>query len=150
MKPRQPDPADAQSQDGQPIDGPVSAGFNYPEWVPDPRMRHAPTGFVINLKGQVRQHFTAPEAIDALGYQLPRTYVWQAHSYYLSDYEKGLVVFDKHDPTRVTRLSFRQMQRFRQPRQPNEVRFELTTEVGNTAFYVDPAQPTRLRYQRID
>jgi hypothetical protein len=149
-RPRQPEPPANSRQEGQPVDVPVSAGFNYPEWVPDKRMRNAPNGFVINTQGQVRQRFKAPEAFEALGYQLPRAYVWQTHCYYLSDGEKGLLVLDKHQPTGGTRIGFRQMQRFRKPRKPAEVRFEVSSSEGNFAFYVDPARPTQLRYQRIE
>ncbi|MCC3156176.1 hypothetical protein LJ737_02950 [Hymenobacter sp. 15J16-1T3B] len=120
------------------------------EWVVDRRRRNAPNAFVLNTRGQVRQQFRYAGYFDVLGYLVPRRYVWQTHSYYLLDEERGLHVLDKHNPASVAAVPFQQMQRFRQPQRPEEVRFVITTETATLAFYVDPAQPTRLRYQRIE
>lgn len=111
--------------------------------------RNAPNAFVLNTRGQVRQRFRLA------GYQLetyavPRWYLAPAHTYYLLDATRGLHLLDRSNPRSVAAVSFGQMQRFRKPRRPAEARFVLQNEQGTFAFYVDPAQPTRLRYQRIE
>ncbi|WP_400192865.1 hypothetical protein [Hymenobacter sp. B81] len=128
----------------------VSASFSDPEWVSDPRMRRAPNAFVLDRQGRVRQQFHYQGHYSIIGHVVPRRYVWQTHAYYLLDEARGLHVLDKHYPAGVTAVPFQQMQRFRKPQRPAEVRFVMTTETTSLAFYVDPAQPTRLRYERIE
>lgn len=140
----------APAETAAPVDAPVTAGFYYPEWVPDKRMRNAPSTFVITTRGQVRQRFMATDCIEAIVNIVPRLYVWQTHAYYLPDGKDGLVILDKHNPRGLTTLSLRQMQRFRKPKRPAEVRFELSSTSGSFAYYVDPARPTQLRYERIE
>ena len=127
-------------------DASVSAAFNNPEWVPDRRMRHAPTAFVLNLKGQSRQavRFTGLSQYE-MGYSLARRYLWQTHCYYLLEEDGSLLALDKQRPTAITRLPFRQMRPFRTPQLPTEVALTL----GGYRFYVDAAQPRQVRYQRL-
>lgn len=127
----------------------VSAEFNDPEWVVDKRMRTAPNTFVINLKGQVQQSFRYTGYGGEINYQVPRHYLSQTHSYYLLDEERGLYVLDKHNPTTLMEVNFRQMQRYRKPRRPAEIRFTVASTTAAFAFYLDPDQPTQLRYQLL-
>ncbi|WP_162910781.1 hypothetical protein [Hymenobacter oligotrophus] len=120
------------------------------EWVADKHLRNSPNAFVLNTKGQIRQQFCYAGYYEVLDYEVPRRYVWQTHSYYLLDEARGVHVLDKHNPARVTEVRFQQMQRFRKPQRPTEVRFVMGTETARFAFYADPAQPTRLRYERIE
>ncbi|RTQ48469.1 hypothetical protein EJV47_15975 [Hymenobacter gummosus] len=129
----------------------VSAGFHNPEWVPDPQMRRSPNAFIINTRGRVRLPLFFRGYDEAIGYYVPRAYVWQAQRYYLLDDDGSVLVLNKQNPRDAVRVRRRQLQAFRAPRRPAELRFELaSTTAGSFAFYVDPAQPTRLRYQRID
>ncbi|WP_160328207.1 hypothetical protein [Solirubrum puertoriconensis] len=120
------------------------------EWVAAKHLRNAPNAFVLNTQGQIRQQFRYAGYYEVLDYEVPRRYVWQTHSYYLLDEARGVHVLDKHNPARVTEVRFQQMQRFRNPQRPDEVRFVMETETARFAFYVDPAQPTSLRYQRME
>lgn len=144
------EPEARQSPETAPLDAPVSAGFNEPEWVPDPRMRNAPNAFVINTRGQVRQRLRFANFAGAIMTEIPRYYLWPAHRYYLLDDDGSLLIFDKQNPSPAVRVRRTQLQRFRPPRRPAEVRFELSTPEDNIAFYVDPARPTQLRYERIE
>lgn len=145
------EPEARQSPENAPLDAPVSAGFNYPEWVPDPRMRNAPNAFVINTHGQVRQRLRFANFDGAITTEIPRHYLWQARRYYLLDDDGSLLIFEKQNPTAAVRVRRAQMQRFRKPQRPGEVRFELFSLVTQGfAFYVDPARPTQLRYERIE
>lgn len=127
----------------------VSAAFNDPEWVADPRKRNADNAFIINQQGRVLQQFRYAGYGGVIGYKVPRRYVWQTHTYYLLDEKRGLYLLDKHKQKAVTEVRFQQMQRFRKPQQPGEIRFVITTETAAFAFYIDSKQPTQLRYERL-
>ncbi|OON71021.1 hypothetical protein [Hymenobacter sp. CRA2] len=134
----------------EPLDDLASAGFAETQWVEKKSMRNSPNAFVINTRGQVRRAFRYEGYQGAIAHAVPRRYVWQTHSYYLLDEERGLYVLDKHNPTQGGEIRFKQMQRFRKPQRPQEVRFVIGTETRTFAFYVDPAKPTQLRYERIE
>ncbi|UOR04661.1 hypothetical protein MUN82_17135 [Hymenobacter aerilatus] len=127
----------------------VSAAFNAPEWVADPRKRNAPNAFIINRQGLVLQQFQYAGHEGVIGYKVPRRYVWQTHTYYLLDEQRGLYLLDKHSPKAVTEVAFQQMQPFRKPQRPAETRFIITTKTAAFAFYIDLKQPTQLRYERL-
>lgn len=131
-------------------DASISAEFNDPEWVVDRTQRNALNAFVINLKGQVLKAFRYSGYQGAIGYEVPRRYVWQLHTYYLLDEERGLQLLEKHNPTSATEVLFSQMKRFQKPQQLSEVRFTVRTETAEFAFYVDTAHPAHLRYQRLE
>lgn len=126
----------------------VSADFYDPEWVPDQRKRNAPNAFIINARGQVRQRFRYQSFGGPMGYSIPRRYVPTSHSYYLLDEERGLWLLDKLRPTFVREVPFRQMEQFRKPARPSEVRFNIETEVAAFTFYADTLHPEKVRYQR--
>jgi len=127
----------------------VSAEFAAPEWVADPRKRNAPNAFILSRQGQILQAFRYAGYGGVIGYEVPRRYVWQTHTYYLLDEQRGVQLLDKHHPKAVTEVTFQQMQRFQKPQRPAEIRFAIVTETAAFALYVDPAQPTRLRYEKI-
>ncbi|TGE09375.1 hypothetical protein [Hymenobacter fodinae] len=128
-----------------------SADFQDAKWIVDKRLRNAPNAFVLSTKGQLLKQFRYDGYGGTMFYQVPRRYVWQTHSYYLLDEKRGLTQLDKHNPAVLTELPFRQMQRFRRPQRPAEIRFTLSPEASSYsyAFYVNPTQPTKLRYERI-
>jgi hypothetical protein len=111
--------------------------------------RNAPNAFVLNIRGQVRQQFRFGNFNEAMGYYVQRKYVPQTHTYYLLDEDRGLYLLDKHNPTAVTEVNFKQMQRFRKPQRKSEVRFHLKSWQKAFTFCVDTLQPTQVRYQRI-
>ncbi|QJX46742.1 hypothetical protein HMJ29_07235 [Hymenobacter taeanensis] len=141
----------ARNTEAEAADMPVSAGFGETDWVEDPRMRSAPNSFVINTEGKVLNKFRFDGTGGVMFNQVPRHYAWQLHSYYLLDEKRGLYWLDKHNPTALQEIPFRQMERFRLPQRPAETRFMIESEVSSVSyvFYLDPAQPTKLRYQRI-
>lgn len=127
----------------------VSAAFSAPEWIADPRKRNAPDAFIINQQGRILQQFRYADYGGVISYEVPRRYVWQTHTYYLLDEQRGLYLLDKHDPKAVAEVKFQQMQPFRKPQRPTEIRFVVTTETAAFAFYVEPSQPAWLRYERL-
>ncbi|QIX61616.1 hypothetical protein HER32_10680 [Hymenobacter sp. BT18] len=126
----------------------LSADFQGPEWVADKRRQSSPNAFVINARGQVRHSFQYHGYREQIGFWVPRRYLWQTHTYYLLDEERGLTALDKHNAKSIATISFKEMQPFQPPRLPGEVRFQMKTEGHDFTFYVDPTQPRRLRYQR--
>lgn len=127
----------------------VSAEFNAPEWVDDARKRNTPNAFVINQQGLVLQQFQYAGYSGVIGYEVPRHYLRQTHTYYLLHEKRGLYLLDKHDPKAVAEVKFQQMQPFRKPQRPTEIRFVVATETAAFAFYAEPNQPTQLRYERL-
>ena len=136
----------AAESDSQPN---VSATFNAPKWVTDRRKRNASNAFIVNRQGRVLQEFRYAGYGGVIGYEVPRRYVWQTHTYYLLDEQRGLYLLNKHNPLALSEVPFQQMQRFREPQRPAEIRFTIATETVAFAFYVEPAQPTHLRYEQI-
>ena len=125
----------------------TSAGFvAEEEWVPDAARRRAPNAFVINTRGHIQQRFLYGGYESTMGYEVPRRYVWQTHTYYLLDGKRGLVTLDTHPPAAVTAIAFRQMQPFRKPRKPTEICFTLGQQY---VIYLDPQQPGRLRHEQL-
>lgn len=142
----------ARSKEAEAVDMQITAGFSEIDWVEDPRMRNAPNAFVINTKDNVLNKFRFDGNGGVIFNQVARHYVWQTHSYYLLDDKKHILYqLDKYNPAAITELPFRQMERYRRPQRPTEVRFTLAEEASPYfyAFYLDPAQPTKLRYEQI-
>ena len=145
-------PAQApESRSETPADLPVEGAATSPgfvaeeEWVPDATRRHAPNAFVISARGQIRRRLLYGGYEGSMSYEIPRRYVWQTHTYYLLDGKRGLIALDKHPPGASTAIPFRQMQPFRRPRKPTEIRFQLGEQY---IFYLDPHQPALLRYEQ--
>jgi len=136
---------------GKQTDASVTADFNDPGWEDDESRRNAPNAFVLDTKkGRVLKAFKYDGYQAAIGYEVPRSYLGQTHTYYLLDEERGLYLLDKHSPAKATEVLFKQMQHFRKPQRPAEVRFLVKSLFSTFAFYVDPAHPTQLRYERFE
>jgi hypothetical protein len=146
--PAAPRPATAENL---PVEGAApSAEFQEADrWVEDGRRRRTPNAFIITPGGQVRQPLRYTGTEGTMAYEVPRRYVWQTHTYYLLDGQRGLLAIDKHRPGTSKVLPFRQMKAFRQPRQPAEIRFELRGLGARYAFHLHPQQPHQLRLEQL-
>ncbi|RSK48035.1 hypothetical protein [Hymenobacter rigui] len=146
--PAAPSPATAESL---PIEGAApSAEFQEADqWVEDGSRRRSPNAFIITPGGQVQQPLRYTGTEGTMAYEVPRRYVWQTHTYYLLDEKRGLLAIDKHRPGTAATLPFRQMEAFRRPRRPAEIRFELRGLNARYAFYLDPQQPRQLQLEQL-
>ncbi|WP_426489762.1 hypothetical protein [Hymenobacter sp. 102] len=149
-RPAPPAAASPATAENLPIEGATpSAEFQEADqWVEDARRRRSPNAFVITPRGRVRQRLRYTGTEGTMAYEVPRRYVWQTHTYYLLDGQRGLLAIDKRRPGTAA-LSFRQMARFRPPRRPAEIRFELRGLNARYAFYLEPQQPRQLRLEQL-
>ncbi|GGF03603.1 hypothetical protein GCM10011383_13300 [Hymenobacter cavernae] len=134
---------------GTQMDATETAGFYAPEWVEDKARRNMPNAFISSLKGRVLKAFRYNGPEGTIGYDVPRHYIRQTHTYCLLDAERGVYLIDKHNPSSVTEVPFSQMKHFQGPQRPSEMRFQVEALMAKYVFYADTAQPTQMRYQRI-
>ena len=87
-----------------------------------------------------------------MGYFMPRQFAAATRTYYLlngqNDQPKSLVLLPKAWPDSVMHLSLKSLPKFQPPRRPREIKFTIGDEVHDYTFYVDSAQPHRIRYVR--
>ncbi|MBG8556360.1 hypothetical protein [Hymenobacter guriensis] len=123
----------------------ITAAFNDPAWAEDPHMKNKPNAFIINRRGNVRKTFRYTGVSGAIGFDVPRFYLPQTHTYYFLMESGGLQTIDKHNAHQVTTIPLARLQTFRKPSKPTEARIVL----NNYAFYIDTLRPKQVRYQKL-
>lgn len=118
--------------------------------TPIARYRRAPNAFVLSARtGKVLASFRYDGYYETLGYTVPRHYVWQTKTYYLVDTEHQLLrLIPRDKPQLTSKVSLRELPKFKLPKRPNELRFQISNEQNSSAFYVDTITQ-QLRYQYL-
>ncbi|WP_325132702.1 hypothetical protein [Hymenobacter sp.] len=119
---------------------------------PNPRRRHLPNAFVLSARtGQVLASFRFDGAIEALGYHLPRLYVWQTKSYYLPDEERHLLrILPRDKPQLTSQIDYHKLPVFKAPRQPQELKINLSMGGDTSAIYLNTATHKMRYYEAVE
>jgi hypothetical protein len=117
------------------------------EAVATPHHEHTPDFFILSARtGKPLASFRFGGIGDALGYILPREYVWQTRTYYLPDATARLLrVIPKDAPQRTYQVRYRDLPAFRAPQLPGEVKIILDMAADTSALYVN-TRTRKLRY----
>lgn len=117
------------------------------ENTPDPRRRHVPNAFVLSARtGRVLARFRFDGTIEALGYHLPRLYVWQTKSYYLPDEERHLLrILPRDKPWLTYQVDYHTLPAFKAPKQPQELKINLSMGLDTAAIYLNTSTQ-KMRY----
>lgn len=112
------------------------------QMAPNAFVRHTRTNNVLS-----RFHYTG--YAEELGYIIPRFYVPAAHTWYLLDERKGLLLLPNRAPDAPATRLFTAMSKFSPPQRATEVRMEKQGLGNQFTFYIDTLAPGRIRYQLL-